>query len=375
MRTIVVAVFLLLALAAPNYAQQRSYAGPFAVGKTPLEDLPEASGMASSSQPFVVWMINDSGDDPIVYAVHTRMGLLSKHSLAGAKNVDWEDIAYCKGSVYVADIGDNGAKRRNVLLYTVREPSINVSTAIPNDSVSTYELAYPDGARDAEALLVDPRTDEFVIVSKRDVRARIYSGRLNDSRKQILTFRGELPVTLVTGGSVSSDGLRILLKSYHKTWEWTRDPKEPLWKALLRNGSRVPYAPEQQGEAICYDLDNNGYYTTSEREDGGNAAPIHYYPLVKGAAAGHDMKLPQIEAVPVQGAKKKYLLRYTIPELLRVAITVHNEGMFKVKTIAEDSAESGVQEREIDLSKLPSGSYAVMLRTQQSQASCLIEIP
>lgn len=375
--SVFVSVLLAVVLTASAcVGQQQSYNGPFIVGTTPQDALPEASGMAPSSEPGILWMMNDSGDGPNVYAVDVRRGLVAKHTLEGATNVDWEDMASRKGELFLADIGDNSAKRKSISVYRIAEPPTGSSTTITSAQVTKLELMYPDGARDAEAILIDPLSEELVIVTKREAHSRVYSASSLSAPMQTLVYRGELPMMLVTAGSVSSDGRHILLKNYHKAWEWKRDSNEPLWKALLRQGSRVPYAPEQQGEAICYDQGNQGYYTTSEREDGGSAAPIQYYPLVKGASAvGHDLKLPQIEATKVTDGNKKYLLRYTIPELLRVEITLHNEGMFKVMTIAEDSAESGVQERELDLSKFPTGSYAVLLKTQHSQASCLIEIP
>lgn len=385
--TAYIAALLSCLIATTACVGQHTYEGPFVVGTTPKDALPEVSGIVQSRQPFVLWMINDSGDEPYVYAVDTRNGLLSKHKLAGAANVDWEDIAVAPSNagydslgtrlndLYIADIGDNNAKRKSVVIYRIPEPDVSASSTISESSVEKFELTYPDGPRDAEALLVDPLRGEIVIVTKRDAKARVYScDDLRTSPVQ-LTFRGELPFTLITAGDVASNGHTIILKNYHKAWEWTRDPKEPLWKALLREGKRIPYGPELQGEAICYDEGDRGYYTTSERENGGDAAPLFYYPITSSgkSGSGRDLKLPQMEVAPIAGKTGFYRLRYTVPELLRVEIHLYNEGMFKMLTIAEDSAESGVQERELDLRKFPSGSYAILLKTPQSQTSCLLE--
>jgi len=332
-------------------------------------------------------MINDSGDEPIIYAVDIRKGLLSKHKLAGAVNVDWEDLAIAMPRakpnssstapklIYIADIGDNNAKRMTVTIYRIAEPDVFASSTIPASEIERFELTYPDGPRDAEAMLVDPLTGELVIVTKRDAKARIYGCDELMSSPVQLTFRGELPFTLITTGDVASHGRTIMLKNYHKAWEWTRDPKEPLWKALLREGNRIPYGPELQGESICYDQGDQGYYTTSERENGGDAAPLFYYPLKSSTNTrpSRDMKLPQMAVFPAPGKAGIYQLRYTVPELQGVEIYLYNEGMFKMMTITKDTAESGVQERELDLRKFPSGSYAILLKTPQSQASCLLE--
>ncbi|HBB24988.1 MAG TPA: hypothetical protein DCZ59_01855, partial [Bacteroidetes bacterium] len=59
----------------------------------------------------------------------------------------------------------------------------------------------------------------------------------------------------------------------------------------------------------------------------------------------------------------------------RISLTVHNSAMFKVMTLAEDTAESGVQEREFDARKLGSGSFVVVLQTMSARVSALLEIP
>jgi len=385
--TVYIAALLTCLIATSACVGQHTYEGPFVVGATPKDALPEVSGIVQSRESFVLWMINDSGDEPYVYAVDTRKGLLSKHRLAGAANIDWEDIAIAPSNagndslgnrlndLYIADFGDNNAKRKSVVIYRIPEPEVFASSTISESSVKKFELTYPDGPRDAEALLVDPLRGEIVIVTKRDAKSRVYSCDDLTSSPGQLTFRGELPYTLITAGDVASHGRTIILKNYHKAWEWTRDPKEPLWKALLREGKRIPYGPELQGEAICYDQDNRGYYTTSEREDGGEAAPIFYYPLQASTTPlnGRDMKQPQIEVSAVSGRTGFYRLRYAIAEVERVEIKLYNEGMFKMMTIAEDTAESGAQEREIDMRKFPSGSYAILLTTPHSHASCLLE--
>lgn len=375
----IIACVLLCGLAATSCTGQRAlYSGPFVVGTTPVDVLNEVSGMAQSAEQSVVWMINDSGDEPMLYAIHVRDGLLSKHRIQGASNIDWEDLAIEGSNIYVADIGDNNAKRKNITIYRFPAPALRENTTVDSSIVDRFVLAYPDGPRDAEALLVDPLTQEIVIVTKRESRSRIYSCNGLTTSSAELTYRGELSSNLITSATVSADGRKILLKNYHKVWEWQRDTSEPLWKVLLREGRRITYGPELQGEAICFDKGDYGYYTTSEREDGGDPAPINYYlvesdGLFSAAKLGRDIKLPQIEIEAIFSKRGRYLLRYTLPEVERVKIILYNEGMFKVLTIAEDTAESGVQEREIDLSKFPSGSYAVLLTTPRAQASCQIE--
>jgi hypothetical protein len=47
-----------------------------------------------------------------------------------------------------------------------------------------------------------------------------------------------------------------------------------MWKAFENSECSIPIIPEQQGEAICFDANGSGYYTTSEHRH----QPIYYFP-------------------------------------------------------------------------------------------------
>ncbi len=367
------------------------YAGPFAVGRTPLKDLPEVSGLvASQLNSGLIWMHNDSGDEPRLFALTLPGNVIASVRLEGASHIDWEDIARGPGPVsdasylYVADIGDNSARRSSVTVYRVREPRIDTAQrglrlAIPADSVERLTLRYPDGARDAEALLVDPRTGDIVIVTKRENRCRVYSVAAphTGGSDRTMRFEGDLPLQLITGGDVSANGSTIILKNYLYARAWTRTSGSSLAASLNGAGTPLPYMPEGQGEAIGFSADGGGYYTTSECESAGPPAAIFYYPAVpqrsRNSGAMRDVRLPSIDVQKLEATT--YRVRYTVPEIERISLTVHNSAMFKVMTLAEDTAESGVQEREFDARKLGSGSFVVVLQTMSARVSALLEIP
>jgi hypothetical protein len=367
------------------------YAGPFAVGTTPLKDIPEVSGLvASYLNPGLIWMHNDSGDEPRLFALTLPGNLIASVRLEGASHLDWEDIARGPGPVsnvaylYVADIGDNSARRSSVTVYRIREPRLDTAQrglrmAIPADSIERLTLRYPDGARDAEALLVDPRSGDIVIVTKRENRCRVYSVAAphTGGSDRTMRFEGELPLQLITGGDVSPNGSTIILKNYLYVRAWTRSSGSTLAAALTGSGTPLPYMPEGQGEAIGFSADGSGYYTTSECERAGPPAAIYYYPAVPQRSINsgmlRDVRLPSIDVQKLEATT--YRVRYTVPEIERISLTVHNSAMFKVMTLAEDTAESGVQEREFDARKLGSGSFVIVLQTMSTRVSALLEIP
>lgn len=126
----------------------------------------EASGIARGlASPAVYWVQNDSGNAPKLFAVDAHTGAVrGAFTVRGATNTDWEDIAVAADargvpSIWIADVGDNDAGRREVRIYRVDEPrvtgrggEVDGTTAAPE----VWRLRYPDGPRDAEALAVAP---------------------------------------------------------------------------------------------------------------------------------------------------------------------------------------------------------------------------
>ena len=73
--------------------------------------------------------------------------------------------------LYVGDIGDNASRRASIDVYRVPEPRVGAAASAP---AARLRLRYPDGAHDAEALLVDPLRGDLVIVTKVLGAARAY---------------------------------------------------------------------------------------------------------------------------------------------------------------------------------------------------------
>ena len=131
------------------------------IGRAPTPPAGELSGLVRSRSGGF-WTHNDSGDSPRIFGLGRDGRLRSEVALAGAENVDWEDIAIRGRTLYVGDIGDNLAQRPEIVVYRLPEPPPGATSA----AAERIALRYPDGAHDAEALLVDPRDGSLVIVTK-----------------------------------------------------------------------------------------------------------------------------------------------------------------------------------------------------------------
>jgi hypothetical protein len=229
----------------------------------------ELSGLvASRRRPGVLWTHNDSGDVPRVLAVRASGRLVGDVAIAGAEATDWEDIAIRGGTLYLADIGDNRSERDDVVVYRVPEPAAGATTSAPAQAL---RLRYPDGAHDAETLLVDPRSGSLAIVTKAfDGNSGVYvaahpsataTTTLHRAARLRLGFGG-----LATAGDVSADGRVIVVRTYTGFVAWERRRGDSLARAMRRIpcAGRVSLASEGQGEALALTANGRAFLTVPE---------------------------------------------------------------------------------------------------------------
>lgn len=238
------------------------------VGELRGANLREASGMVASQRfPGRLWLQNDSGNDPELFLVDSTGAVEMRLRIDGVANRDWEDLARHGDTVFIAEMGDNLAQWDTVWVYAVVEPATRSDTvATP---VARYPFAYPDGPRDAEALLVDPRTGDWFVVSKREEHSRLYRYPAPQRASRRVTLERlplEFPFRLAVGADISADGRDVVVKTYDAVYLWERADGETIPHVLTRAPLRQPYTPERQGEAIAFALNGSAYFTTSEVE-------------------------------------------------------------------------------------------------------------
>ncbi|MGK5548227.1 WD40 repeat domain-containing protein, partial [Streptomyces sp. URMC 127] len=181
--------------AAPSPAASASAASSASASPSAftIEDdrIKESSGLAASrTHPGVYWTHNDSGDGPYVYAVDGRTGrTVATVTLAGMKPRDVEAVSIGPdGSIYLGDIGDNfGGSWPEVWIYRFPEPKTLRDTTV---TPTRYTVRYDDGPRDAESLMVHPKTGRVYVVSKkRSGKGALYEGPERLSASGVNVFR------------------------------------------------------------------------------------------------------------------------------------------------------------------------------------------
>tara|TARA_X000000950_G_scaffold17202_1_gene18651 strand:+ start:233 stop:1054 length:822 start_codon:yes stop_codon:yes gene_type:complete len=122
----------------------------------------ETSGLEIIDGQFITH--NDSGGDPKLYYLDRRGKIVFEREIKGVKNNDWEDITKDDNYIYVANMGNNFDKRKNLSI-------VKVPIDIYDNSVEVIEFNYPEQVKfdtpysssqyDAEALI---SIDDYLII-------------------------------------------------------------------------------------------------------------------------------------------------------------------------------------------------------------------
>ncbi|MFF5566060.1 WD40 repeat domain-containing protein [Streptomyces sp. NPDC012623] len=225
----------------------------------------ESSGLAASRiHPGVYWTHNDSAHPPYIYAVDSRTGeTVATVTLDGIGEIrDAEAISLGPdGNLYVGDIGDNlNGSWDHVWIYRFPEPKqLKDVTVRPTQ----FTVRYADGPRDAEAMMVHPKTGRVYIASKNRSGGGLYEGPAELTASGTNTFRriGEVP--WVTDGAFSPDGDELTFRSYFsaRAYEWKN--------GRLGEHHAVSAPFQRQAESVTYTADGRALMFGTEGTNSG----------------------------------------------------------------------------------------------------------
>lgn len=213
--------------------------------------LDESSGAAMSVEhPGVLYTINDSGNDPVLYAFDTTGVARGMWVVRRASNVDWEAAATgrCTGSratapscVYLGDVGDNGLERRAVIIYRAPEPALLAAGGVSELEVDSIFVRYSDGPHNVEAMYIAP--DGAVILLNKERRRtpagatrptmlyRVDPAAWDSAGVAIAQLVDSLPIMpraasahQVTDASLAIDGRTLAVRTYATVYLFTVDP-------------------------------------------------------------------------------------------------------------------------------------------------------
>lgn len=273
------------------------------------EQLGELSGLAATDAGYAA--IGDGSDGTVtqVDVIQLDEKCQTTGTVTGMQEPsDPEDLAVDgEGNFWVADTGDNDKARPTIALHKI--------TA--DGQINTFRFTFPDGAKDCEALLLQP--DGTPIFATKEIGvSNLYApdGELSVDTEQPLKKvgsvkikatktdggpekiggvpLGDAPSMFITGGAVSPDGKKAVLRTYTDAYEWPIKGKDIAKSIKDGKAAVTPLPKEPQGEAITYTTDGKKFVTGSEAEIDDNQAvtkpPALWSYTPAKAATGSDKK-------------------------------------------------------------------------------------
>lgn len=257
-----------------------AHAEPVAVCSVTDPRITEASGLVAGPDGYRV--VGDGGQQVIVYRLDAACQVTGT-TTAPVDPYDVEDLALGPdGALWLADIGDNNAVRPHIAVIVVPDEPGTVDAVV-------RRLAYPDGAHDAESMVVDDEGRVVIVTKTFSGLAGIYRSEPLDlapagnSDPQPLQKVGEIQLqqTGTGGGPVGPPldnlmttgaarcGDAIAVRTYTDVYVW--EGSDPA-TAITATTPRLAALPaQQQGESVAFTTDCASLVVHSE----GVGQPIH----------------------------------------------------------------------------------------------------
>jgi hypothetical protein len=271
------------------------FSGPAQAGQLAEPTNLETSGLAVSTRtPGLLWTHNDSGGEPVLFALALDGSLRGSVRLSGVVNRDWEDVTAFmldgRSWLLAAETGDNYAKFTQCALHVVAEPAadeLNPTKSLDQLPAYTIHFVYEDGPRDCEAVAVDVRERAVYLLTKRDYPNRLYRlplaatlatqpavahrvgtawafpqpDALQRLSPQLAVAYGHWPTAM----NFLPDGSGAFVLTYGALYFFPREAGESWTAALARAPTTLPPFSLPQAEALAVSPDGADVYVASER--------------------------------------------------------------------------------------------------------------
>lgn len=254
----------------------------------PPELVENSAAAMSETQPGVLFSINDSGNDALLFAVDTLGADRGVWRVTNARNVDWESVAVgpCGENaaqarcVYIGDTGDNTSRHPTRTIYRVAEPTASGKRSRVRAAALVYR--YVDGPHDVEAMYV-PANGDVVLITKRplaDARRRLRPALVfrlprsawNDAAVAVAQLVDSLPIVpgsaplrVITDASLAPDGQHLAVRTYTQVYVFPSDAVSGLVNhAVAASVCNVTSLGEPQGEGVTWADSRGRLVFTSE---------------------------------------------------------------------------------------------------------------
>ncbi len=263
-------------------------------GRIQSTQIRELSGIAPVlGESDKYWAINDSGNQPVLYAFDGTGRHLAAIDLA-VRNRDWEDMSsysYMNENwIAVAETGDNLLRHPVSAIHIFRQPDLhNAPTRIK--PYQRIDFSYPDGPRNVESIAISVAEGRIYLIAKDNAEAGLYTLPLAASHQGGQSGRGPLIATRVgrlgklnnteddvwwerlfagrilleaTAADISADDRTAVVTNYRHVYLFKRRGSETWASALARTPEIISSHRMQQSEAVAFSAQSDQVIVSSE---------------------------------------------------------------------------------------------------------------
>jgi hypothetical protein len=257
---LLIALLVIVLVSSLSRRAEGAEARPEVVSTLTDPRIEESSGLVvSPDDPDLAFTINDSGSDPVVYAVDVPSGETVGTATVDADLEDTEALSIDgDGTLWIADTGDNDRERTDVALYSLPAFGRADQGAV---RPTRYPLDYPQGPRDVEALAVDPRTGAKFLLTKGLLGGEVYAlpdELVADEPNEVTALDPSVP-GVITDAAFATDGRHVVARDYGSAYVLDAT----TWQTV--SSTRLPKV--EQGETLAAEPDGRSYLAGSEGQD------------------------------------------------------------------------------------------------------------
>lgn len=250
----------------------------------------EISGIAKIPQDKLIYAVNDSGNDNILYGLDETGDVVKEIKLTNTVNVDWEAMASDKeGNVYIGDFGNNRNDRKDLAIYKVagvfNQKSGNTTAVKTSFSFEDQKNFPPKKDKrnfDVEAFFY--LNQNFYLFTKN--RAKNFDG--TTKMYKIPATPGEHVAKLigsyetcnddndcfVTGAAINPENDTVVLLTYDKLFIFKKFEGDNFFTGEVE---KIQLEHRSQKEGVCFKDKNTLFIIDEGRgQSGGN---LYTYPL------------------------------------------------------------------------------------------------
>ena len=242
------------------------------------DELNETSGLEAIDNELITF--NDSGGEAKLYYLNQNGSIVYEREIIGASNIDWEDITLDSSFIYIADIGNNLDRRKD--LNIIKVPIDKKDTS----SFQLIEFFYPEQDRfdtpydssqyDAEALV--SINDSLYLFTKNKLKVLTEVYRLP---KEVGSYKAEKVGIISTESIITSADYNSLTKllALTSTVDFNNYSLQTIENfdinrlTNLKINTNLISVGKSQIEAIKI-IDSNNFWVSSEDEISSSSARL-----------------------------------------------------------------------------------------------------